>query len=345
MCQSDRRTMVCQRGLLILIVICYTTIVSASAHQYKPHIRAFSTPPIPPLTSSQYNAQRIPRSSNYNRRRTYTFATLDEIESTDTKINSQDNTQDTQNNNDDDDTFSIVKESADLGDQVLSSVESLARSVGSAGNNLVSDPSSNGKKKSLFNVRRPSVSQRGELIQWQRDNLQNRKFDEELEDEGGSLLLEEKEFNRMSALIAALPSRRRRANRRRSSSSVGSKVEESSSDTSQQPKSKKGNKESSSSTKSSSSSSKSFKTEYKKDSTLITTALETLEKDMALLDNVASSQSQLSGTEVGLLLGAVFASGVGPIAFPGTSVTELLAPAAAACKLCFVVDGIVYMTF
>ena len=74
----------------------------------------------------------------------------------------------------------------------------------------------------------------------------------------------------------------------------------------------------------------------KKDSTLITTALETLEKDMALLDNVASSQSQLSGTEVGLLLGAVFASGVGPIAFPGTSVTELLAPAAAACKFSFV---------
>jgi len=57
---------------------------------------------------------------------------------------------------------------------------------------------------------------------------------------------------------------------------------------------------------------------------------------MALLDNVASSQSQLSGTEVGLLLGAVFASGVGPIAFPGTSVTELLAPAAAACKFSFV---------
>lgn len=66
------------------------------------------------------------------------------------------------------------------------------------------------------------------------------------------------------------------------------------------------------------------------DSTLITTALQTLERDMAFLDNEASLRPQLSGTEVGLLLGAVLASGVGPIAFPGTSVTELLAPAAAA---------------
>lgn len=68
----------------------------------------------------------------------------------------------------------------------------------------------------------------------------------------------------------------------------------------------------------------------KKDQTLITTALQTLEKDMAILDNLASLQPQLSGTEVGLLLGAVVASGIGPIAFPGTSVTEVLAPAAAA---------------
>merc|ERR1719401_1183500 len=39
-----------------------------------------------------------------------------------------------------------------------------------------------------------------------------------------------------------------------------------------------------------------------KDSALITTALQTLEKDMAFLDNVAALQPQLSGTEVGLLL-------------------------------------------
>ena len=68
----------------------------------------------------------------------------------------------------------------------------------------------------------------------------------------------------------------------------------------------------------------------KRDKTLITTALLTLEQDMTLLDNMASSQPQLSGTEVGLLLGAIAASGVGPIFFPGTSVTEVLAPAAAA---------------
>ena len=80
----------------------------------------------------------------------------------------------------------------------------------------------------------------------------------------------------------------------------------------------------------------------KKDQTVITTALQTLEKDMALLDNIASSQSQLSGAEVGLLLGAVAASGLGPIAFPGTSVTEVLAPAAAACKL-FLGSGLLYL--
>ena len=72
-----------------------------------------------------------------------------------------------------------------------------------------------------------------------------------------------------------------------------------------------------------------------RDKALITTALRTLEKDMAILDNLASLQPQLSGTEVGLLLGAIAASGVGPIFFPGTSVTEVLAPAAAACEFCF----------
>ena len=72
--------------------------------------------------------------------------------------------------------------------------------------------------------------------------------------------------------------------------------------------------------------------EGEENSTKITTALATLEKDMAILDNLASLQPQLSGTEVSLLLGAVVASGMGPIFFPGTSVTELLAPAAAACE-------------
>ncbi|KAL3778758.1 hypothetical protein ACHAWO_011412 [Cyclotella atomus] len=64
--------------------------------------------------------------------------------------------------------------------------------------------------------------------------------------------------------------------------------------------------------------------------TTISTALQTLERDMTILDNLASLQPQLSLPEVGLLLGAVTASGIGPIVFPGTSVTEVLAPAAAA---------------
>ncbi|KAL7486241.1 hypothetical protein ACHAW6_011841 [Cyclotella cf. meneghiniana] len=64
--------------------------------------------------------------------------------------------------------------------------------------------------------------------------------------------------------------------------------------------------------------------------TTITKALQTLERDMSMLDNLASLQPQLSAAEVGLLLGAVVASGIGPIVFPGTSVTEVLAPAAAA---------------
>ena len=82
-----------------------------------------------------------------------------------------------------------------------------------------------------------------------------------------------------------------------------------------------------------------------KERTLITTALRTLERDMALLDDVASLQTQLSSTEVGLLLGAIAASGVGPIFFPGTSVTEVLAPAAAACEWRIFFFRISYVVF
>jgi hypothetical protein len=73
----------------------------------------------------------------------------------------------------------------------------------------------------------------------------------------------------------------------------------------------------------------------KQDQTTITAALKTIENDMAILDVLASLQPQLSGTEVGLLLGAIVVSGVGPIFFPGTSVTEVLAPAAAACECAY----------
>lgn len=66
------------------------------------------------------------------------------------------------------------------------------------------------------------------------------------------------------------------------------------------------------------------------DPTPIQTTLKTLERDMSLLDNFVSSKITLSKTEFSLLFGAIVTSGMGPIAFPGTSVTELLAPAAAA---------------
>ena len=80
------------------------------------------------------------------------------------------------------------------------------------------------------------------------------------------------------------------------------------------------------------------------DQTTITAALKTIENDMAILDVLASLQPQLSGTEVGLLLGAIVVSGVGPIFFPGTSVTEVLAPAAAACECTFHYDVVVYLS-
>ena len=66
------------------------------------------------------------------------------------------------------------------------------------------------------------------------------------------------------------------------------------------------------------------------DPTPIATTLKTLERDMSLLDNLVSSKITLSKTEFSLLFGAIITSGMGPIFFPGTSVTELLAPAAAA---------------
>lgn len=62
----------------------------------------------------------------------------------------------------------------------------------------------------------------------------------------------------------------------------------------------------------------------------IATTLKTLERDMSLLDNLVSSKITLSKTEFSLLFGAILTSGMGPIVFPGTPMTELLAPAAAA---------------
>ena len=124
------------------------------------------------------------------------------------------------------------------------------------------------------------------------------------------------EGGRMTQLVNALQSSSSsssRRQRRREQSIITSQQQQQQQQRQQQPRSKSTNNNNT-----------------KKDKTLITTALLTLEQDMTLLDNMASSQPQLSGTEVGLLLGAIAASGVGPIFFPGTSVTEVLAPAAAA---------------
>ncbi len=64
---------------------------------------------------------------------------------------------------------------------------------------------------------------------------------------------------------------------------------------------------------------------------VVMSALETLEKDMQLLDNITAEKPQLSQLEITLLSLAVAAAGSGPIFFPdGAKIAEVLAPAAAA---------------
>ena len=167
---------------------------------------------------------------------------------------------------------------------------------------------SNGRKETLSLNELPAMERRAAL-----------SGDDD--DDGSTTTHREEEGGRMTPLVAALPSTQKNAakiNDNKGKNKNGSKNNNDNnilSTSNRTPKSKK-------------------------DQTLITTALQTLEKDMAILDNVVSLQPQLSGTEVGLLLGAVVASGIGPIAFPGRSVTEVLAPAAAACEcmhaVCFV---------
>jgi hypothetical protein len=148
-----------------------------------------------------------------------------------------------------------------------------------------------------------SNSTRSEFINWQRENLR-----EVRRDVGKGTLLQSRDTEKSSdresdakgvrkMLINALPSNNQssgQSNKKRGSRSTDNKSDD-------RP-------------------------------TTISTALQTLERDMTILDNLASLQPQLSLPEVGLLLGAVTASGIGPIVFPGTSVTEVLAPAAAACE-------------
>lgn len=225
------------------------------------------------------------------------------------------------------------------GNVALSTVQSLARVVGSGGNDLINEGSmdnnskmmgveedveTDGFNKGAFGIanvlsgRGPS-SRRSRLIKWQRQNLRSARreiataslnYNNNGGDEinQGRVERQAKDANnnndgRMTQLVNALPSSQHAA----SSAESSNKNMDRNSNNILQPNSKK-------------------------DQTLITTALQTLEKDMAILDNLASLQPQLSGTEVGLLLGAVLASGMGPVLFPGTSVTEVLAPAAAACK-------------
>jgi len=227
----------------------------------------------------------------------------------------------------------------------LSTVKTLAGAVGSAGNDSNDDDYSfnydttnangmgaededyataDGFNKGAFGIanvlsgRRPT-SRRSRLLKWQRQNLAGVRREIAMSSfvrkSGG--IVGSTSINgggggdgdsggRMTPLVAALPSSKKK--NAKNANNRGRNNNGNNNDTTNDDK----------------------LINSKKDQTLIAAALQTLEKDMALLDNFASSQSQLSGAEVGLLLGAVLASGLGPIAFPGTSVTEVLAPAAAA---------------
>ena len=216
-----------------------------------------------------------------------------------------------------------------LGYVALSSAQSLARVVGGA-NELADDDDMNigldedneadGYTKGAFGIAnifsgRGPASRRSRLLRWQRQELSDVRKEIAMasltgdgtgfgrrsaiaEDGGGG-------GGRMTTLVAALPSSQKAATNN-DEDIINDTVSDNNNDE--------------------------LVPTNKKDKTLITAALATLEKDMSMLDNLASLQPQLSGTEVGLLLGAVLASGMGPIVFPGTSVTEVLAPAAAACK-------------
>lgn len=202
--------------------------------------------------------------------------------------------------NDDDDSRKI-RPLGTLGDITLNAVQFLARRAGRAAIDEEEEEGIDGFKKGAYGIAgvfsgRGPESNRSRLIAWQRRNLANVRRETAL----NAAMLEngagERREGRASRLAASLPS-----NRKKEASEEGTSA------------SKDGPAEGDD-----------------EDPTLVSTALQTLERDMALLDNLASLRPQLSGTEVGLLLGAVVASGIGPIAFPGTSVTEVLAPAAAA---------------
>lgn len=66
---------------------------------------------------------------------------------------------------------------------------------------------------------------------------------------------------------------------------------------------------------------------------VVLSALESLERDMQLLDNITAQKPQLSRLEITLLSLSVVVAGSGPVFFmDGAKVAEVLAPACAACK-------------
>lgn len=153
---------------------------------------------------------------------------------------------------------------------ILSSVESLARGVGSAGNNLVTDPMTSSSAFGIFSGR--ATSRRTQLIKWQRENLRNvrkeinfwykyGKEDSDVIRNMNSNTNGNGEGDRMTPLIAALPSNQKTiANQNVSKGDENEKKNGNNSNNNNEMNSSKQN-----------------------DSTLITTALETLERDMALL--------------------------------------------------------------
>ena len=66
---------------------------------------------------------------------------------------------------------------------------------------------------------------------------------------------------------------------------------------------------------------------------VVASALESLERDMQLLDNQIAERPQLSQLEITLLSLSVAVAGSGPVLFAdGAKIAEVLAPACAACK-------------
>jgi len=260
---------------------------------------AFSTPPIPYIAPSNSVSRRILWSHSIQCTKARPKSSLDLAlteEFIQMKANDNISNDDTPTTNPQETPRSI---SDTLGSTALSIVQSFARVVGSAGIDPVDDPNNNmgveeysadGFNKGAYGIANVFSGREPASRRARFIKWQRQSLSDVRKDVMRGAMGKEEAESRISPLIAALPSSQKAASKRDNNNKINSE----------------------------------------KDQTIITQALDTLEKDMALLDNLASLKPQLSGTEVGLLLGAVLASGIGPILFPGTSVTEVLAPAAAA---------------